>query len=110
MVMASLDLAFCFCLGGLYSWVLLVSLHVNVVLDKVDSWRQSRRLCTRLQNWFLLASISLHECITKQAGMSCAQPQAEAVSLEQKASFLLKIYIRPVVAEIFPLSLGFKFG
>ena len=46
----------------------------------------------------------------KQAGMSCAQPQAEAVSLEQKASFLLKIYIRPAVAEIFPLSLGFKFG
>jgi hypothetical protein len=46
----------------------------------------------------------------EQAGMSCAQPQAEAVSLEQKASFLLKIYIRPVVAEIFPLRLGFKFG
>ena len=46
----------------------------------------------------------------EQAGMSCAQTQAEAVSLEQKASFLLKIYIRPVVAEIFPLSLGFKFG
>jgi hypothetical protein len=45
----------------------------------------------------------------KQAGMSCAQPQDEAVSLEQKASFFLKIYIRPVVAEIFPLSLGFKF-
>ena len=48
--------------------------------------------------------------IHKQAGMSCAQPQAEAVSLEQKASFLLKIYIRPAVAEIFPLRLGFKFG
>ena len=46
----------------------------------------------------------------KQAGMSCAQPHAEAVSLEQKDDFLLKIYIRPVVAEIFPLSLGFKFG
>jgi hypothetical protein len=46
----------------------------------------------------------------KEAGMNCAQPQAEAVSLEQKASFLLKIYTRPVVAEIFPLSLGFKFG
>ena len=42
--------------------------------------------------------------------MSCAQPQAEAVSLEQKTSFLLKIYIRPAVAEISPLSLGFKFG
>ena len=28
----------------------------------------------------------------KQAGMSCAQPQAEAVSLEQIASFLLKTY------------------
>jgi hypothetical protein len=38
--------------------------------------------------------------------MSCALPQAEAVSLEQKASILLKIYIRPVVAEIFLLSLG----
>jgi hypothetical protein len=46
-------------LGGLLSWVLLVSLHVNGVLDKVDGWRQSRRLCTRLQAWFLLASISL---------------------------------------------------
>jgi hypothetical protein len=46
----------------------------------------------------------------KQAGMSCAQPQAEAVSLEQTASFLLKIYTRPVVAEIFPQRLGFKFG
>jgi hypothetical protein len=42
-------------------------------------------------------------------GMSCDQPQAEAVSLEQTADFILKIYIRPVVAEIFPLSLGFKF-
>ena len=40
--------------------------------------------------------------------MSCAQPQAEAVSLEQKARFLLKIYKIPVVAEIFLLSLGFK--
>ena len=29
----------------------------------------------------------------KQAGLSCAQPQADAVSLEEKASFLLKIYI-----------------
>ena len=47
---------------------------------------------------------------TIQAGMSCAQPQVEVVSLEKKASFLLKIYIRPVVVEIFPLSLGFKFG
>jgi hypothetical protein len=46
----------------------------------------------------------------QQAGMSFAQPQAEAVSLEQKASFPLKIYIRSVVAEIFPLSLSFKFG
>ena len=44
----------------------------------------------------------------QQAGMSGAQPQAEAVSLEQKASFLLKIYIRPVVAEIFHLDLEFK--
>jgi hypothetical protein len=42
--------------------------------------------------------------------MSCAQPQAEAVSLEQKSSFPQKIYIIPVVADIFPLSLGFKFG
>ena len=61
--------------------------------------------------------------------MTCAQPQAEAVSLVTKASLLLKIYIRPVVAEIFlllivevvfilvfqkiwlgPLSLSFKFG
>ena len=32
--------------------------------------------------------------------MSCAQPQAEAVSLEQKASFLLKIYIRPLVSNL----------
>jgi hypothetical protein len=38
-------------------------------------------------------------CNQKQAGMSCAQPQAEAVSL-------LNIYIRPLVAEIFSLSLG----
>jgi hypothetical protein len=52
-------------LGGLLNLVLLVSLHINVVLDKVDSWRQSWRLCPRLQAWFLLASISLHECITK---------------------------------------------
>ena len=41
--------------------------------------------------------------------MRCAQRQAGAVSLEQNASFLLKIYIRPLVAKIFPLSLGFKF-
>ena len=41
--------------------------------------------------------------------MSCDQPQAEAVSLEKKASFLLKIYIRPEVAELFPLILGSKF-
>jgi hypothetical protein len=45
----------------------------------------------------------------EQAGMSCAQPQAEAVSLEQKSNFLLKIYLRTAVADIFPLSLGFKF-
>jgi hypothetical protein len=54
-----LGLGFLLCLGGLLSWVLLVILHVNIVLDKVDSWRQSRRLCTQLQAWFLLASISL---------------------------------------------------
>ena len=35
--------------------------------------------------------------------MSCAQTQAEAVSLVKKASLLLKIYIRPVVAETFLL-------
>ena len=41
--------------------------------------------------------------------MSCAQPQAEAVSLERKkARFFLKINIRPVVVEIFPISLGFN--
>ena len=54
-------------------------------------------------------SCMLYSMQFKQAGMSCAQPQAEAVSLEQKASFLLKSYIRPLVAKIFPLSLGFKF-
>jgi hypothetical protein len=41
-------------LGGLHNLVLLGSLHVNVVLDKVNSWRQSRRLCSRLKLVFFL--------------------------------------------------------
>ena len=44
-------------LGGLHNLVLLGSLHVNVVLDKVDSWRQSRRLCPRLKLVFFLISL-----------------------------------------------------
>ena len=58
----------------------------------------------------LFKDIKMEQIKKEQAGMSCAQPQAEAVSLRRKkASFFLKIYIRPVVAELFPLSLGSKF-
>jgi hypothetical protein len=43
-----LGLGVLLCLGSLHNLVLLGSLHVNVGLDEVDSWRRSRRHCPRI--------------------------------------------------------------